>query len=73
MSPSVEPFDEAKYKALMDGLDFLEINKSELENEFTIGAEYYGKKYVHFMYTNMFLILLVYKLIEYVQFLYKLI
>lgn len=45
MSPSVEPFDEAKYKALMDGLDFQEINKSELENEFTIGAEYYGKKY----------------------------
>ena len=30
----------------MDGLDFQEINKSELENEFTIGAEYYGKKYV---------------------------
>lgn len=46
MSPSVQPFDEAKYKALMDGLDFQEINKSELENKFTIGAEYYGKKYV---------------------------
>lgn len=46
MSPSVEPFNEAKYKDLMDGLDFQEINKSELENEFTIGAEYYGKKYV---------------------------
>ena len=46
MSPSVEPFDETKYKALMDGLDFQEIKKSELENEFTIGAEYYGKKYV---------------------------
>lgn len=30
----------------MDGLDFQEINKRELENEFTIGAEYYGKKYV---------------------------
>ena len=30
----------------MDGLDFQEINKHELENEFTIGAEYYGKKYV---------------------------
>ena len=36
MSPSVEPFNEAKYKALMDGLDFQEINKSELENEFDI-------------------------------------
>ena len=46
MSPSVEPFNEVKYKALMDGLDFQEINKHELENEFTIGAEYYGKKYV---------------------------
>lgn len=30
----------------MDGLDFQEIKKSELENEFTIGAEYYGKKNV---------------------------
>lgn len=30
----------------MDGLDFQEINKHELENEFTLGAEYYGKKYV---------------------------
>ena len=30
----------------MEGLDFQEIKKSELENEFTIGAEYYGKKYV---------------------------
>ena len=30
----------------MDGLDFQEIKKSELENEFTIGAEYYAKKYV---------------------------
>ncbi len=30
----------------MDGLDFQEINKKNLENEFTIGAEYYGKKYV---------------------------
>lgn len=46
MSPSVELFHEARYKALMDGLDFQEIRKSELENEFTLGAEYYGKKYV---------------------------
>ena len=46
MSPSVEPFDEAKYKALMDGLDSQEVRISELENEFTIGAEYYGKGYV---------------------------
>lgn len=46
MSPSVEAFDEAKYQALMDGLDFQEIHKNALENEFTIGAEYYGKEYV---------------------------
>ena len=46
MSPSVDPFNEAKYEALMDGLDFQEINKSEIENGFTLGAEYYGQKYV---------------------------
>lgn len=46
MSPSMELFDEAKYKALMDGLDFQEIFKSKIENSFTLGAEYYGKKYV---------------------------
>lgn len=51
MSPSVEPFNEARYKALMDGLDFQEIYKSSLENEFTIGAEYYGKKYVEALAT----------------------
>ena len=46
MSPSVEPFDEAKYKALMDGLECCEIKFSE-----AIGAigdsrwdsEYYKK------------------------------
>ena len=42
MSPSMELFDEAKYKALMDGLDFQEIFKSKIENSFTLGAEYYG-------------------------------
>lgn len=30
----------------MDGLDFQEIYKSKVENLFTLGAEYYGKKYV---------------------------
>lgn len=30
----------------MDGLNFQEINKSEIENGFTLGAEYYGGKYV---------------------------
>lgn len=47
MSPSIEPFNEAKYRALMDGLDIEEINLANLENSFTIGAEYYGKNYVH--------------------------
>lgn len=31
----------------MDGLDIEEINLANLENSFTIGAEYYGKNYVH--------------------------
>lgn len=31
----------------MDGLDIEEILLSKLENSFTIGAEYYGKNYVH--------------------------
>lgn len=32
---------------MMDGLDTEEIYFSNLENSFTIGAEYYGKNYVH--------------------------
>lgn len=31
----------------MNGLDTEEIYFSNLENSFTIGAEYYGKNYVH--------------------------
>ncbi len=31
----------------MDGLDIEEINLVNLENSFTIGAEYYGKNYLH--------------------------
>ena len=31
----------------MDGLDTEEINFANLENSFTLGAEYYGKNYVH--------------------------
>lgn len=46
ISPSVEPFDEAKYKALMDGLECSEINKSALNNEFRIDSEYYKKQYL---------------------------
>ena len=46
ISPSAEPFNETKYKALSDGLDIEEVLYSNLENSLTIGAEYYGKKYV---------------------------
>ena len=46
MSPSVKPFNEAKYKALMDGLECSEILKSELEFSGRIDAEYYQKKYL---------------------------
>ena len=44
MSPSVEPFNEAKYKALMDGLEFAETWFSEIINAtgyFRLEAEYY--------------------------------
>lgn len=46
MSPSVEPFDEAKYKALMDGLECSECLLSSLEEGIRIDAELYQKKYV---------------------------
>ena len=41
------PFDEVHYKNLSEGLECTEILLSELENEFTIGAEYYSKKYIN--------------------------
>lgn len=53
MSPSVEPFDEAKYKALMDGLECSEITLSDLEFSGRIDSEYYQKKYLK--YENMVL------------------
>ena len=40
------PFDRARYEALLEGLDVIVIRKSELENEFTIGAEYYSQEFV---------------------------
>lgn len=46
MSPSVEPFNEAKYKALMDGLECIEINYSftkECNDVFRIDSEYYKR------------------------------
>lgn len=46
MSPSVEPFDEAKYKALMDGLECSEQMFSLLEGGLRIDSEPYQKQYV---------------------------
>lgn len=46
MSPSVEPFNEAKYKALMDGLECKEIYKSKLERTLRIDAEFYSKVFI---------------------------
>ena len=47
MSPSVKPFNEAKYKALMDGLECSEIRFNEIHNWnpiFRIDAEFYNKR-----------------------------
>ena len=55
MSPSVEPFNEAKYKALMDGLECSEINKSLLNDDFRIDSEYHKKRYLREdLYINKF-------------------
>ena len=43
MSPSIEPFNEVRYKALMDGLECSEINLSALERTARIDAEFYKK------------------------------
>jgi restriction endonuclease S subunit len=40
------PFDEAKYNALLEGREIIELKLSELENEFTIGSEYYKREFV---------------------------
>lgn len=49
MSPSVEPFNEAKYKALMDGLDVSEISISKVREEnpyFRIDSNFFGKRII---------------------------
>ena len=48
MSPSVEPFNEAKYKALMDGLEIVEIQFKELVTiiDYRIESEYFAKKFI---------------------------
>lgn len=48
MSPSIEPFNETKYKVLMGGLECSEVLKSELEAGTRIDAEYYQKKYLQY-------------------------
>lgn len=40
------PFDEARYKGLLEGLEVSEIKLSALENEATIGAEYYAPEFL---------------------------
>ena len=44
MSPSVEPFSEVRYKALMDGLECSEVLQSSLERTLRIDAEFYQKE-----------------------------
>ena len=47
MSPSVEPFDEAKYKALMDGLNCNEIKYSKLfpnNTIFRLDSEFFSRE-----------------------------
>ena len=49
ISPSIEPFNEAKYKALMDGLECTEIRYKDLviDNEkYRMDSEFYSKKYL---------------------------
>lgn len=48
MSPSVEPFDEAKYKVLMDGHEIVEIPFKKLATiiDYRIESEYFAKKFI---------------------------
>ncbi|MFT3805722.1 hypothetical protein [Arenimonas sp.] len=41
----MSPFDKARYERLLEGLEASEVNLCELENEMTIGSEYYGPTY----------------------------
>jgi biotin operon repressor len=42
----LSPFDEARYRDLLEGLEVSEIKLSALENEMTIGAEYYAPEFL---------------------------
>ena len=49
MSPSVEPFNEAKYKALMDGREIAEVLYKKLSEiiDYRIESEYFSKKFIN--------------------------
>lgn len=47
MSPSVEPFDEVKYKALMDGLEISEVSFVNINLGDRYDAEYFTKEYLN--------------------------
>lgn len=47
MSPSVEPFNEAKYKDLMDGLECSEIRFSQIDLGDRFDSDYYTKNFLH--------------------------
>lgn len=49
MSPSVEPFNEAKYKALMDGLEIIEVSYKKLAEiiDYRMESEYFSKKFIN--------------------------
>lgn len=46
MSPSIEPFNKAKYDALMDGHECSEVFLSALDETCRIDSEYYSKEYL---------------------------
>lgn len=41
----MSPFDKARFERLLEGLEVCVVNLSELENEMTIGSEYYSPSY----------------------------
>ena len=46
MSPSIRPFNEVKYKELMDGLECTEILLSQIDLSDRYDSEYFSKKYL---------------------------
>ena len=50
MSPSDKPFDDERYKALMDGLECSEILFSQIDLGDRLDSDYYTKNYLHISY-----------------------